>query len=203
MNKKATMGGFMKIVCLGDSLTYGYGVKRRDVWTSVASEQSGNSYINKGVNGDTSGGMLSRFNEDVLMEKPKAVILMGGANDFIVGEPASRVKANMSSMAYQSLAKGILPVIGIEVDILEGMVRKEWLRFTDFATVHKKLLEYREWVGLYAEIFGIAYIDAYGHFKERYPEGGRDLYSDGLHLNLEGNKAMATIVTKEMAKLIK
>ncbi|PLX33687.1 MAG: arylesterase [Clostridiales bacterium] len=193
----------MKIVCLGDSLTYGYGVRRRDVWTSVASEQTGDEYINKGVNGDTTGGMLSRFNEDVLKENPKAVILMGGANDFIVGEPASRVKANISSMAYQSLARGILPVIGIEVDILDQMVRKEWLRFTDFGVVRKKLLEYRGWVGLYAEIFGISYIDLYGHFKEKYPDGGRSLYSDGLHLNAEGNKVMASIMTKEMAKLIK
>ncbi|SRR6056297_468330 len=193
----------MKIVCLGDSLTYGYGVGRRDVWTSIASGQSGDIYVNKGVNGDTTGGMLSRFNEDVLNEKPKAVVLMGGANDFIVGEPASRVKANMSSMAYQSLARGILPVIGIEVDILEDMVRKEWLRFADFGTVRKKLLEYREWVGLYAEIFGIAFIDFYGHFKEKHPDAGRDLYSDGLHLNVEGNKTMASIMTKEMAKIIK
>ena len=193
----------MKIVCLGDSLTYGYGVRRRDVWTSVASEQTGNEYVNKGVNGDTTGGMLSRFNEDVLKENPKAAILMGGANDFIVGEPASRVKANISSMAYQSLARGILPVIGIEVDILDQMVRKEWLRFTDFGTVRKKLLEYREWVGLYAEIFGIAYIDFYGHFKEKHPDAGSALYSDGLHLNVEGNKVMASIITKEMHKLTK
>lgn len=182
-------------------MTYGYGLRRKDVWTSVASGQSGNSYINKGVNGDTTGGMLSRFNEDVLKEKPKAAILMGGANDFIVGEPASRVKANMSSMAYQSLANGILPVIGIEVDILDDMVRKEWLRFTDFAKVREKLLEYREWVGLYAEIFGIAYIDLFGRFKEMHPGGGRNMYSDGLHLNVEGNKAMAAIIAEEMAKI--
>jgi len=83
------------------------------------------------------------------------------------------------------------------------MVRKEWLRFTDFGVVRKKLLEYRGWVGLYAEIFGISYIDLYGHFKEKYPDGGRSLYSDGLHLNAEGNKVMASIMTKEMAKLIK
>ncbi len=193
----------MKIVCLGDSLTYGYGVRRGDVWTSIASGQSGDEYINKGVNGDTTGGMLSRFNEDVLKEKPKAVVLMGGANDFIVGEPTSRVKANISSMAYQSLARGILPVIGIEVDILVEMVRDEWLRFTDFNLVREKILDYRQWVKLYSEIFGIAYIDLYGHFKEKYSDGGRKMYSDGLHLNACGNKAMASIMTKEMEKIIK
>ena len=28
----------MKIVCLGDSLTYGYGVSRKDCWVSLAAE---------------------------------------------------------------------------------------------------------------------------------------------------------------------
>ncbi len=190
----------MKIVCLGDSLTYGYGVRRRDVWTSVASELSGDIYINKGINGDTSGGMLSRFHEDVLMEKPKAVLLMGGANDFIMGESASRVKANMSSMAYQSLAKGILPVLGIEIDIIEDMVYPEWRSFADFGDVRNKLCQYRIWVKEFAKIFGIDYIDAYKPFNEYDASCGRDLYSDGLHLNIEGNRFMASIVFEEMKK---
>ncbi|MBK5251864.1 MAG: arylesterase [Peptostreptococcaceae bacterium] len=191
----------MKIVCLGDSLTYGYGVRRRDVWTSLASELSGDLYINKGINGDTTGGMLSRFYEDVLMEKPKAVLLMGGANDFIMGEPASRVQANMSSMAYQSLARGILPILGIEIDIIDDMVYPEWKNFADFSTVRNKLCQYRGWVGEFAKIFGIDYIDAYRPFYEYDAKRGRDLYSDGLHLNVEGNRLMASIISEAMSKL--
>jgi lysophospholipase L1-like esterase len=191
----------MKIVCLGDSLTYGYGVRRRDVWTSVASELSGDIYINKGINGDTTGGMLSRFHEDVLMEKPKAVLLMGGANDFIMGEPVSRVQANMSSMAYQALARGILPVLGIEIDIIEDMVYPEWRNFTDFGAVRNKLCQYRSWVKGFAKIFGIDYIDVYRPFNEYDIKCGRDLYSDGLHLNIEGNRLMASIISEEMSRL--
>lgn len=193
----------MKIVCLGDSLTYAYGVKRRNAWTSLASELSGDLYINKGVNGDTTGGMLSRFYEDVLIENPKAVFLMGGANDFIMGEPVSRVKANMSSMVYQSLGRRILPIIGVGIDVHEDMVNSEWRNFTDFSLVRSKLGQYREWVKSFAEVFGIDYIDAYGLLKERDNDSSRDLYLDGLHLNVEGNRVMAAIIAEEISRLTK
>lgn len=46
----------MKIVCLGDSTTYGYMVNRNQVWTSILNTKFNNSniqFINKGINGDT------------------------------------------------------------------------------------------------------------------------------------------------------
>lgn len=67
----------MKIVCLGDSLTYGYGVPRRDCWVSLAAEATGHTLVNRGINGDTTGGMLARFGRDVLSEQPDRVLLMG------------------------------------------------------------------------------------------------------------------------------
>jgi lysophospholipase L1-like esterase len=117
-----------------------------------------------------------------------------------MGEPVSRVQANMSSMAYQSLARGILPVLGIEIDIIEDMVYPEWRNFADFGDVRKSLAQYREWVGKFAKIFGIDYIDIYRLFKEHGSKNGRGLYSDGLHLNVEGNRFMASVVFEEMEK---
>ena len=43
----------MKIVCLGDSLTYGYGVPRKDGWVSLAARATGHTLVNRGVSGDT------------------------------------------------------------------------------------------------------------------------------------------------------
>ena len=42
------------IICLGDSLTYGYGVRRAQCWTELAAEMSGWNVINRGICGDTS-----------------------------------------------------------------------------------------------------------------------------------------------------
>ena len=67
----------MKIVCLGDSLTYGYGVPRKDGWVSLAAQATGHTLVNRGVSGDTTGGMLARFARDVLAQRPRRVLLMG------------------------------------------------------------------------------------------------------------------------------
>ena len=97
----------MKIVCLGDSLTYGFGVRRSKIWTKLAQDKLGIEIINEGINGDTSGGMLSRFQDAVSSKRPDAVLIMGGANDLIVGADLGVVKANIMSMAHQSIAKYI------------------------------------------------------------------------------------------------
>ena len=92
----------MKIVCLGDSLTYGYGVPRKDTWISLLNKRGTDNYINKGINGDTSGGMLARFNSDVVEEKPKMVFIMGGINDFILGSGLESVKTNIMAIVHQA-----------------------------------------------------------------------------------------------------
>ncbi|MCG8484577.1 MAG: GDSL-type esterase/lipase family protein [Clostridia bacterium] len=75
----------MKIVCIGDSLTSGYGVKKSEAWTSIVEEKYGIEMINKGISGDTTTGMLARFYKDVVEHKPMYVMLMGGINDLEMG----------------------------------------------------------------------------------------------------------------------
>ena len=42
----------MKIVCLGDSLTYGFGVSRSNSWTNIVNKETRLEIVNKGINGD-------------------------------------------------------------------------------------------------------------------------------------------------------
>ena len=51
------------IICIGDSLTYGFGVRRAQCWTKLAAEMSGWTIVNCGICGDTTGGMLVRMRE--------------------------------------------------------------------------------------------------------------------------------------------
>lgn len=189
----------MKIICLGDSLTYGFGVGRRKVWTALASEGTGHGVVNKGINGDTTGGMLARFTEDVVREAPDAVLLMGGSNDFIMGEPVSTVQANMSAMAYRALSLNILPVMGIQIDICPGMIRQDWAGFTDFQAVRNKTRAYREGLIRFCRTFNIRMIDFHGIFLQEAPEAGRAFYSDGLHLNEAGHRYLAGIFMEALA----
>ena len=96
----------MKVVCLGDSLTYGYGVPRKDCWASLTAARTGHTLVNRGVNGDTTGGMLARFGRDVLEERPQRVLLMGGANDIIYGGSDAPARLNLMAMVRQAEAAG-------------------------------------------------------------------------------------------------
>ena len=52
----------MRLICIGDSLTFGYGVHLSQRWTQLCAQETGWELVNEGINGDTTGGMLARIN---------------------------------------------------------------------------------------------------------------------------------------------
>ena len=74
----------MKIVCLGCSLTAGYGVSREDSWVGILSRTTCDTWINAGICGDTTGGMLARLGESVFSHSPDSALLMGGINEMCI-----------------------------------------------------------------------------------------------------------------------
>ena len=74
----------MSIVCIGDSLTFGYRVKETEGWVSVLSTKIKERIINKGIPGNTTYEMKERFIKDVIEVKPSKVIIMEGTNDFFL-----------------------------------------------------------------------------------------------------------------------
>jgi lysophospholipase L1-like esterase len=183
----------MKIVCLGDSLTYGFGARRSLVWTKIAQDKLGMEIINEGICGDTTSGMMGRFYNAVYAKSPAAVLIMGGVNDFIVGADMGIVKSNIMSMAHQAVAKYIDPIIGIPTKIDAEKVRNDWAEFADFNKVAEELAEYREWIKKFCNTFNFKYIDFYSEFENKAGAEARNLYVDGLHFNEEGNQIMAEI----------
>jgi lysophospholipase L1-like esterase len=69
---------------------------------------------NAGVGGDTSAGMLARFDAEVLAVGPRAVHIMAGTNDLWHGDPgpeASKAIANIAEMAGRARAAGIAVIL--------------------------------------------------------------------------------------------
>ncbi len=184
----------MKIVFLGDSLTYGYGVRRNVAWINLLNETGDFEAINKGINGDTTGGMLSRFQSDVKDLKPSIVHIMGGANDVICNATEDDLKPNIMAMVHQAHAYGIKPIVGIAPSGLGGKICDEWSNFTDFKRVSEVLLRYREWLFKFCKAFGADYIDYHAKINEYMDKKNiESLFFDGLHFSEEGNKLMADI----------
>ena len=72
---------------------------------------SGNGYIDKGISGQNTTQMLSRFKKDVVDLNPKVVVIMGGTNDLAQGVSKETIVANISAMAEMADAAGIKVVL--------------------------------------------------------------------------------------------
>jgi lysophospholipase L1-like esterase len=71
----------VKIICIGDSCTYGQGVRSSEAWPAVLERLTGHDVRNAGVCGDTTRLGLERFFRDVGMHRPDVVVIQFGHND--------------------------------------------------------------------------------------------------------------------------
>jgi lysophospholipase L1-like esterase len=80
------------VVFTGDSLTGG--------WSALGKGTAfpGLKVANRGVGGDTSRGILFRFQEDVLDLHPRAIVITAGANDLSAHAPPTDTIANLTLM---------------------------------------------------------------------------------------------------------
>jgi acyl-CoA thioesterase I len=102
-----------KIVCLGDSITFGYEIDNAQKWTTLLSKELNTEVINCGVNGDTTAGMLSRFNHVIETYNPTHVVITGGTNDLWFGLKDEHIISNIHAIARLAKHYGISTIIGI------------------------------------------------------------------------------------------
>jgi lysophospholipase L1-like esterase len=181
----------MKLICIGDSLTYGYGLKRDKVWTNVLEKKLKAEVINKGVSGDTSAGMLARLHNDVVLNNPTHAMIMGGTNDLVWGMDTKQVISNLATMAFQLMQNCIMPVFGLSVPVCTELARKNWGFMSDFSEMNKNLGTLNDSIVKFSKNYNIQVIDFYSAFIGKNGEGQEKYYADGLHLNVDGNIKMA------------
>jgi acyl-CoA thioesterase-1 len=136
-----------KILCLGDSLTDGYGVAREAAWPALlesALKTAGYpkiNVVNAGLSGATSASGLSRLQWQLKSpEKPHILILALGSNDGLRGIDLKSTKANLESvikLAIQNHIKVIL--VGMQMPANYGSTyTDEFARiFTDLAKTYQ------------------------------------------------------------------
>ncbi|MDO4176177.1 MAG: GDSL-type esterase/lipase family protein [Bacillota bacterium] len=105
-----------KAVFIGNSIVAGYPWSKGKSFPSLVrralkgelpeipqpafAKNTGFDIVNKGVNGDTTRGILGRFKDDVLQQEPDMVFFLTGTNDFIYREASPEdAFANLELMA--------------------------------------------------------------------------------------------------------
>lgn len=132
-------GKYMKIVCLGDSITGLPNLASYMKWSFIleamcdaAKGPGAVQVVNRGIGGDTSAGALKRLQGDVLDEKPDAVIILLGGNDAGQKRPPAEVKADLETIV-RKVKGGGAKVLLLQYAVLPNPAQPEtaWVHLDD------------------------------------------------------------------------
>jgi len=107
---KRDVSKMITILALGDSLTAGYGLSRKEAYPALIAEKmrSANyqfAVINAGSSGDTTAGGLRRLPELLHRKKIDILILALGINDAFRGVPVEQMRTNLQAIIDQTRAR--------------------------------------------------------------------------------------------------
>jgi len=165
------------IICLGDSLTWGYPYGPEVSWVNLLPGLYDLEAVNRGINGNTTGEMLERFDRQVVQKKPQYVIITGGANDVFWRESVDAIIDNYQQMVERAQLAKIKVVVGLTppVDDPEMEARLKMVR--------ARLLEL-------AQNKQLPVIDFTPPFYEPDGSVNGDLFLDGAHPTKHGYQLM-------------
>lgn len=169
-----------RVVFIGNSIT--------EAWVRIHPDFfSSNNYIGRGIGGQTSPQLLSRFRQDVINLQPVAVVINIGVNDIaentgIYNE--SFTLGNIKSMAELALANGIRVILSSVTPVGEFSYKKE------IQDVPAKINSLNEGIRKYARANGFAYIDYYTVMHDGQNAMIGEYTTDGVHPNEKGYEIM-------------
>jgi len=170
--------------------------------------------INKGVSGQQSFEMLARFDNDVLVLKPDAVIIWGFINDVFRSDPAQieqtlkRARESIVAMVELARKAGIVPILATEVTIRGKDGWEEALQtvigrimgktsYQDYVNGH--VAKINRWVRDLASREGLVLLDFESVLADqdgiRRKEFARP---DGSHISLKGYEALTQYVEMQL-----
>jgi len=182
-NLNPPTSGEKRIVFFGDSITEGWKTIDPDFFI-------GKSYINRGINGQTTSQMLIRFRPDVIELKPKIVVILAGGNDIAENTGPTTpetILGNLISMCELAKANNIKVIL---CSILPAN-DFPWKRGMEPA---HKIESMNEMILKYAKANNIPFADYYSAMADER-KGLKSIHSeDGVHPNKEGYLVMEPII---------
>ena len=195
-------------MCLGDSLTVGYqspspyGGYAETPYTDMLEptararlQELGLKgyeafFINKGINGDSTDGMLGRFRTSVESERPDYVIIWGGINDLYAGREPRRVMENLKRLYARTLETGAGP-IACTLTPTEADDR-----------MNSRIRELNALISEHCDGEGIRLVDLFSSLAGLDGRLNPVYSNDGVHLSLQGYAAVARTIFDEVVSFI-
>ncbi len=184
--------GAKRVVFMGNSIT--------DGWIRMDSAFfKKNSFIDRGISGQTTPQMLVRFRPDVINLKASVVVILAGINDIAGNTGPSTlemIEDNLSSMVEIAQANGIKVVLSSVLPAFDF----PWRPGLEPA---EKVVNLNVWIKKYAETKNCVYLDYFTPMADEKHALKADLTSDGVHPNLAGYKVMEPLAEQAIQKALK
>ncbi|RNC62817.1 MAG: hypothetical protein AWM53_01917 [Candidatus Dichloromethanomonas elyunquensis] len=164
-----------KIICLGDSYTYGYPGQPKDSWPDRLAGILKIEAVNAGKVYQNSGDLAERFDQDVLGKKPGRVVIFAGVGDALRGKKLEEYQKNIKAMVEKAQANQIIPVLALPVP---------------YPGTDKLCKEYRDWELAYAHEKNLSVLDFKGVLFDTNGIIFKKYSDDGKYPNKSGYQAM-------------
>ena len=192
------------MICIGDSLTEGADIPVGHRWPSLVANRLAIDVVNRGIGGDTTAGMLSRFFAQVVDAGPTWVFIMGGTNDLWWGWDPQIVLGNLFSMVFQARHHGIAVVLASPPPIHVAAARNG-----EFSPPHGGYDRFVERMDRLVDALvrhagesDVALVDLHRPFLSAAGGVQDDLFlSDGLHPNAAGHRAIARETVDRLVRI--
>ncbi|MDR3184944.1 MAG: GDSL-type esterase/lipase family protein, partial [Prevotellaceae bacterium] len=168
----------VKAAFMGNSITQMWANMRPDFFKN-------NNYVGRGISGQTTPKMLSRFRLDIVALKPQVVVINGGINDIATNSGTYDSEFTLGSI--QSMAE-IAHANGIKV-ILTSVLPASGIPWRkEISAVPEKVDQLNAAIKAYCAAKGFTYVDYYSQLvRKDGAKGMSEQYTtDGVHVTAAG-----------------
>ena len=167
-----------RIIFFGDSIT--------DLW-NLSTYFPNQSYINRGICGQTTPQMLVRFRPDAIALHPKIVVLLAGTND---------VAGNTGKMSLEQIQDNLRSIAELAQYNQIRLIFASILPVSEAKSATRPLLKIRllnDWIKQYCAENNCVYLDYYSHLVDDRGFLPNHFSEDGLHPNAASYNVMAPL----------
>lgn len=197
---EANIDPLPRVVCFGDSITAaGYPVELGDVL-------QGRRVINAGVGGNTTAQGLARIDADVLVHKPKAVVVLFGTNDSVISKagafrvPPADYEQNLREIVSRCRKQGAQVVLCTPPPIIAESYfqRHPKEQYDAKGGLDAILTRYADAVRRVAKSMDVPVVD----LARQFPKDTLHLKACGVHPSPLGEKRIALLVGKVLEPIV-
>jgi len=193
----------VRILFIGDSITYGFPYGPDHSWVRIVEKETGLATVNKGVNGDSLPDMKRRFNNILSKERVTHVHILGGTNDAWLGLDLDKSLNAVDHIVKECLKRQIRPVLGMTIPVCENPKGGGTFIPYGLKQLEGWLVHFRSLLRQYCTVNSILSIDYYNQLVLRDTGKGNPLFFlDECHLSTDGNMAMARAASAGFAEFI-